>query len=82
MVSFSDQSPAKLLNEETLSNINGGTQEEDTINVKCKECGEVFKVTGYKKNLICPVCHKPVSMTRSTASANTSDRFDSTIMNC
>ena len=82
MVDFNDQSTAASLDEDALSGVSGGTQEEDTIPVRCPNCGEKFKVTSYRKSLVCPACHKPFEMTRPVASADTEGKFDSTMMKC
>ena len=82
MVDFKDQDSAISLNDDALSKVSGGTQEEDTIQVRCPECGEVFRITGYKRNLTCPACHKPFKMSRPIASAGSSKDYDSIIVKC
>ena len=82
MVDFNEQSNATSLNDDALSGVSGGTQEEDTISVRCPNCSEKFRVTGYKKSLVCPSCHKTFEMARPTASVDTVGKFDSIMMKC
>lgn len=82
MVDFNERNTEMSLNEETLSKISGGAQEEDTIQVRCPKCGETFRVTGYKKTLTCPACHKTFEMARPAASAFTTASYDSTVLKC
>ena len=82
MVDFSNKDNAMSLNEDALSEISGGVQEEDTIQVRCPKCGETFRVTGYRKTLTCPACHKTFEMAKPTASTLTTASYDSTIVKC
>lgn len=82
MVDFSSKDNAMSLNEDALSEISGGVQDEDTIQVRCPKCGETFRVTGYRKTLTCPACHKTFEMARPAASIDNVGKFDSIIVKC